>query len=661
MMTAAIVTVFAGEVRPQPARSLAFVQAPSTDAQAVGGRIANTILTGRYLKGMRVILADADGGHRTVVSEGFVCATDPSFDITGERLLFAGKRAPGDRLQLWEYARGAETPRRVLECDADCISPIYLPSGHIVFASLLSGEFEEHGGRYSFSLYDLDPAAGDVVRITFNPSSEFDPTLLLDGRLLFSSWQHVGNHHWPTGNVALMLTNWDGTGLFPLTGNHRSPWFKRAPVQLSQDAIAFVQSDATAEFDAGALMLTNLNDAFGEYRELLPAGEWLVADAGALPDGRILVSARRSSQSESTFGLYRVDGTRVTGLYDDDAWHELAPSVHSPAQKPDTRFSTVVPGTPYGYVLVLNVFETDRPGFPQLSGDNVAAVRVVEGMPLVDDGSGAPEFLPGPGGEAEPMVSRSSATGYIPSRILGEVPLARDGSVYLKVPADRPLRLQLLDPKGFTIANERAWFWVRPNERRVCIGCHEDRELAPANATPLAAGHVPTDLTAPDDWETVTFSDDIRPIVAANCAVTECHLPPRPTAGMNLKADEFCDRDAPLADRFGPPYANLLARQQDKPFGVGGRRVHPGDARQSPLLWMLYGRVLGAQYAPAPFDRPISESHPGPMLPGEYLAAIRRWIDLGAVYEASQSTPGWPREAQSVTTEARGTQGGGAQ
>lgn len=647
-------------MRAGQGRDLVFVQAPAGPSAGAGGRVDNTILAGRYLQGMRVVLSTVDGQRRIVASNGFLCAADPSFHPDGGRFLFAGKRTQQDFLQIWEMSPDADAPRQVITCDADCITPLYLPNGHIVFASLLSGEYEEHGGWNSFSLYEWRPDAGELGRLTFNPSSDFDPIVLLDGRLLFSSWQHVGNHHWPTGNVALMLTNWDGTGIFPATGNHREPWFKHGATQLSGDAIAFVQADASSGFGAGALVGSNLNDLFSEYDVILARDEWQVAGVTAMPNGSVMVSARPAGAETGTFGLYRVDGGEVHKVYDDSGWHELGPAVHRPQRRPDTRFSTVVPGTSYGYVLVLNAFETDRPGMSELSSETVATVRVVEGMPLAKN-ERQPEFAAGPGGTDEPMVTSSSATGYIPSRILGEVPLASDGSVYLKVPADRPLRLQLVNPQGFTIANERAWFWVRPNERRVCIGCHENRELAPSNVTPQAASHVPTDLTNPNDWVTVTFRDDIRPIVASTCAVTGCHVAPRPTAGMNLKADELCDKDAPLADLFGPPYANLLARQEDKPFDVGGRRVHPGDSRQSPLLWMLYGRILGSQYAPAPFERPISESHPGPMLPENDLAAFRRWIDLGAVYDVDPATTGWPFKSLPVTRGTRKTHEGAAQ
>jgi hypothetical protein len=109
-------------------------------------------------------------------------------------------------------------------------------------------------------------------------------------------------------------------------------------------------------------------------------------------------------------------------------------------------------------------------------------------------------------------------------------------------------------------------------------------------------------------------------------------------------------RNAPLADRFGPAYANLLARREDKPMSVGGRRIHPGDSRSSPLLWMLYGRALAKQYAPAPFERPMLEAHPGPMLPAAQLELFRTWVDLGAPYDEVAAPGNWPHEIPVVET-----------
>ncbi|MHC4698621.1 MAG: HzsA-related protein [Planctomycetota bacterium] len=626
---------------------LAFVQAPRSSSQAAAGGIGNTIVAGRYTQGMRVALADLDNveGSLRVVTEGFVCATDPVFSHDGSRVAFSGRRASDDNLQIWELAGDAAKPARIVACEADCINPVYMPNGDMAFASFLSREYEEHGGRYAASLYALQPGYDQPTRLTFNPSSDFDPVVLPDGRMLYSSWQHVGNHHWPTGTVALMLINSDGTGLFPLTGNHRGPRLKRGSTPLEDDRITFIQSEGFGEFGEGTLVTTSLHDSFAPYETLVSADQYTVSDVSPLGDGKLLLSARPTRGTQSTFGLYVYQGGSVRLLYDDPDYHELAPSVWLSNTLPDVRVSTVVPDTPYGYLTVLDCYDTDRTDQHPLRRGSVKTIRVIEGLPLRHNGPAGPTFFPAEKREGEPLIRPNSATGYIPARILGEIPPAADGSVYMKVPADRPLRLQLVDRDGFTIINERAWFWVRPNERRVCIGCHENRELSPRNAVPLAARRAPTDLTNDSGWQTVTFRQDIQPILTKSCAIKGCHVPPDPTAGMNLTADRLNgDKDALFADRFGPAYANLLARQENKPFAIGGRRVHPGDARSSPLLWMLYGRALAPQYKPAPFERPMISAHPGPMLPEALLELIRKWVDLGAQYD-TESPPGpWPYE-----------------
>lgn len=624
---------------------LAFVQVPAKAGPPAGRQAPRSSLALRYRAGARIVLSDVQNvaGSKQVVTDGFACATDPTWSFDGQNLTFSGQRTPSDSLQVWEVAATGSEPHQPFAVDADCVSPLYLPDGRLAFASTLSGEFEEHGPRRSFSLYAVRPGDDRPARLTFNPSSDFDPVVLPDGRLLYSSWQHVGNHHWPRGTVALMLVNSDGTGVFPLTGNHSEPWLKRGAIPFADDRIAFIRSDKFVDFGAGELVATSLNDAFAPYQVLIPADQYEVSDAAALPDGGLIVSARPRGKPEATFGLYTYKDGVVTLLYDDPNYHELRPAVGGVKTPPETLISTVEPDLSTGYVALLNCYDTDRTDQHPLRSGVVKVVRVIEGIALREDQHAAPTFLEVPGREGEPSIRPNAATGYIPARILGEVPPATDGSVYLKVPADRPLRMQLVDRDGFTIINERAWFWVRPNERRICIGCHENRELTPNNAVALAARRVPTDLTESSAWQTVTFRKDIQPILQANCAVSECHVPPKPTAGMNLTSDRLNGKlDAVLADRFGPAYANLLERQENKPFAVGGRRVHPGDSRSSPMLWMLYGRPLAPQYQPAPFDRPLGSPHPGPMLPEAQLELIRKWIDLGAQYDDESPGGPWP-------------------
>lgn len=643
---------------PPPA-PLAFVQVP-LDAQGhAGGHLGDSILAARSPRGGRLMLAslpDVAGSLRPIAG-GLAVAADPAFNHDGSRLVFAGQRDADGPMQIWERTPDGRV-RQLLACAADCLGPEYLPDGGVVFASNLAGEYEEHGGRRSFSLYALEPGERHPRRLTFNPSSDFDPAVLPDGRIAYSAWQHVGNHFWPRGNVALLLINADGTGLFPLTGNHRGPWLKRGVAPAGGDRLAFLTADRMERFGSGSLRTCSLNDAFGTY-DTWPALEgYDVADVVALPDRRLLVSARPTDGSKPSFGLYTVEGQSVTELFDDPRHDDVAPALGVAVPRPERRPSTVVPETPFGYVMVLDCTETDRLPPGELLPGSVASVRVIEGLPLTDAG-GDVQFIPSPHGPDEPMIHAASAVGAIPSRILGEVTPASDGSIYVKVPADRPLRVQLLDEDGMALVNERAWFWVRPNERRVCIGCHENRELAPRNLKPLAGASDPVDLTDPTGWRTVTFLRDLQPVISSTCARSGCHVPPTPTAGMNLSQLLMPDGgDAPLADRFGPAYANLLARQDGKPFAVGGRRVHPGASRASPLLWMLSGRPLAPQYGPAPFERPMLEPHPEPPgLTEELLSLFRQWVDLGALYDDSALHDLRPLDVTSAPVEEEDRRG----
>jgi len=77
---------------------------------------------------------------------------------------------------------------------------------------------------------------------------------------------------------------------------------------------------------------------------------------------------------------------------------------------------------------------------------------------------------------------------------LGIVPVEEDGSFYLKVIADMPVRLQTLDENGKVLNGPSAWIWLRPSERRGCVGCHEDHELVPENFVPLSVKKPPVSI-----------------------------------------------------------------------------------------------------------------------------------------------------------------------
>jgi hypothetical protein len=69
---------------------------------------------------------------------------------------------------------------------------------------------------------------------------------------------------------------------------------------------------------------------------------------------------------------------------------------------------------------------------------------------------------------------------------LGVAPVEADGSFFLQLPSERPLRFELLDGAGKTLRASKAWYWMRKGEQRVCVGCHAGPERAPDNVVPEA-------------------------------------------------------------------------------------------------------------------------------------------------------------------------------
>jgi hypothetical protein len=81
---------------------------------------------------------------------------------------------------------------------------------------------------------------------------------------------------------------------------------------------------------------------------------------------------------------------------------------------------------------------------------------------------------------------------------LGSIDVEADGSFYIKILADTPFRLQTFTADGEPVSGPGTWMYLRPNERRGCVGCHSGNEIAPFNRQPLSVKkeplHIPADI-----------------------------------------------------------------------------------------------------------------------------------------------------------------------
>lgn len=80
------------------------------------------------------------------------------------------------------------------------------------------------------------------------------------------------------------------------------------------------------------------------------------------------------------------------------------------------------------------------------------------------------------------MRSAIGETDFEMQQILGYAPIEPDGSFKLKIPADTPIALAVVDEQGRAYQTHTNWIQVRPGERRTCDGCHSPRRGGALNS-----------------------------------------------------------------------------------------------------------------------------------------------------------------------------------
>jgi Hydrazine synthase alpha subunit middle domain len=162
----------------------------------------------------------------------------------GKKVLFA-MRGPFDpnlnddeqpTWNIWEYTLATDTLRRIIASDITAeagqdVSPHYLPDGRIVFVSTRQRQAkailldegkpqfdarDEDRQNPAFVLHVMRDDGSDLHQISFNQSSDYDPTVLASGKILFGRWDHAGG----VNGINLYQMNPDGTELELVYGAH---------------------------------------------------------------------------------------------------------------------------------------------------------------------------------------------------------------------------------------------------------------------------------------------------------------------------------------------------------------------------------------------------------------------------------------------------------
>jgi hypothetical protein len=352
----------------------------------------------------------------------------------------------------------------------------------ITFTSNAAEAHQENSASPATSLYATNleaiPNRGSVTwRTTFNLSSDFSPTVLRDGRILFTSRQ---KYMADPEKYPLLAANWDGTGLNLFCGSGQGALLKTMACEMPDRTLVFVES-ANLRDSGGQLARVTFKRPLHSY-QLLSRGSGRYLYPHPAPDGRLLVSY---SSGRESYGVYFFDyekGAPGEKLLHEPQWEDLDAQPLISRPEPTGLISAVVDSLNWGHLHCLSVYDSDRPDVQQITRGTVKKVRFVEGVPATLAG----------------QKTASEQSPHADTRLIGEAPVEADGSFFVQVPADTPFVIQLLNDKGAVLQTMPRWIWVRRGTSRGCIGCHENKELAPENRVSDAVRRAEPHILGPD-------------------------------------------------------------------------------------------------------------------------------------------------------------------
>ncbi len=401
----------------------------------------------RFPKGAQLLLVH-NGSAEPLASQLWASA-DANVSFDGQRVLFAGKQKQTDHWQIWEMTLRGRSLRLLYAGSDDAIRPMYLSSGQFFFAQRTAPGFQivVAGTQSGDPFAPIDSnASAKLLPITYLPASAIPDDVLLDGRILFESYFPLGSGTTPEE----FLVYADGSGVESYRCDHgRARWGGH---QLASGDVIFTHGTSLARFTSPLAHEAPVAAPHGEYAGAIAetqSGEWLV-------------STRPDAQAHFALRLVTPGAAGMRTVFSRSDRDLIEPVLVAQRARPHRHPSAL---HPWNYANMLSLDS-------RLSREG--------------DLKTAP---------ASVRLETLDPQGRIRSN--GTAPVESDGSFFVQVPGDRPIRFVLLDRNGKAVRQERGWFWIRAGEQRICVGCHTGPECASENRVPavLMRTTTPFDLT----------------------------------------------------------------------------------------------------------------------------------------------------------------------
>ncbi|MBI5835265.1 MAG: hypothetical protein HZB16_23405 [Armatimonadetes bacterium] len=486
---------------------------------------------------------EPDGAMTRLVDAGAGQILDCDVSPDARTILFSWRQATDQGYHLWTVAADGTGLRQLTTGRWHDYNGCWLPDGGIAFLSTRAARFAYCWVSPVGLLFRMNADGSDARRLSANLVNDFTPSVLNDGRIIYSRWEYVDRPAIPI--QSLWTISPDGTGLAGFWGNrvlspatimearavpgstkvlctltaHNGP--ARGAIGLIDrgygDNTQAALTNLTPEIDAGKVDQGSGNHIRGPYATPYPLDDqWYLVSR----DGTVLLrDYARTSEAE------------VVAPRDGMGFHNAAPvrarAVPAIATKLSEPASAGVGG--WATMFVEDVYRGLEPVVKRGEVKRIAVVQEMEKPVRTDVANRAFGFQ-------FPVISCGAT--YAGKKVWGFAPVADDGSAHFQVPAGVPIYFMALDAEGRAVQRMRTFTHLMPGETQGCVGCHEQRTTTTPPRRPSALASPPAALTPPDWGQGVGFdyASVVQPVLDRHCV--SCHDGVAPAGGVDLAGDK---------------------------------------------------------------------------------------------------------------------------
>ena len=547
--------------------------------------------------GLYVYSPSADGGkYRQLVDAGDGEIIDCDLSYDAKEVVFSWKRGgmkmaqpnqllddidrsvPEDNYQVFRVNVDGTGLVQLTDEASNNLNACWLPDGGIAFISDRKPAYAYCYVTTSPVLYRMDRDGGKQKRLSANYLMDFTPSVLADGRIIFTRWEYVDRPACPI--QSLWAINADGTGLSGYYGNRvlaPGTFMDAQPIPDTQKIICLA-TNHNGDCRGGICVIDPAKGANAResVRNVTPEVNIYVGTTGnglngpyekpyPIDDGRYLVSKMGVIQ------LRDYEGNYVSLMHPKDGMGYYSAQAIRPLETPpvpssirlDESVQLAEDGSVSGSWSTMVLQDVYRGLEPTVNRGDVKQICVVQEIekstytPLIHEVPTGKGYAANTAfGYQFPLVSCGAT--YSPKKVWGTIDVSEDGSACFQVPSEVPIYFLALDAEGRAVQRMRTFTHTMPGEVQSCVGCHADRNsLSPRPMNDLAILGQPQELEPPT-WGVGGFQYPlvVQPVLDRHCI--ECHNEREHPKGIDLSGDrtDFFSVSYDILTRKGTGWAD---------------------------------------------------------------------------------------------------------